>query len=72
MLSGRLFGPQQCTIQDIAEQIGVHWAWVSRHLPRAQARFAELLTGDRANPVVDAARIASSDATVRLSWCWSL
>jgi len=56
MLSGRLFGPQQCTIQDIAEQIGVHWAWVSRHLPRAQARFAELLTDPAHREVEECAR----------------
>lgn len=56
MLSGRLFGPQQCTIQDIAEQVGVHWAWVSRNLPRVQARFAELLTDPAHREVGECAR----------------
>lgn len=44
MLMGRVWGLQQRTKQEIGEQLGTHATWVSRHLPRAQAKFAELLT----------------------------
>lgn len=56
MLTGRLFGPQQRTNQDIGEQLGVHGVWVTRHLPRAQAKFAELLTDPAHREVEECAR----------------
>lgn len=59
MLTGRLFGPQQRTNQDIGEQLGVHGVWVTRHLPRAQAKFAELLTDPAHREVEECARRAS-------------
>lgn len=43
MLGGRIWGLQPRTKQDIGEQLGVPGVWVSRHLTRAQAKFAELL-----------------------------
>lgn len=43
MLGGRVWGLQPRTKQDIGKQLGVPAVWVSRHLPRAQAKFAELL-----------------------------
>lgn len=60
MLAGRIWGLQQRTKQEIGEQLGVPGVWVSRHLPRAQAKFAELLADPAHREVAERASALSS------------
>lgn len=62
MLAGHVWGLRKRTKQDIGDQLGVNPVWVSRHLPRSAAKFAELLT----DPAHHEVREYASDLAVQL------
>jgi len=61
LLSGRDWSDEPVTYETIEQQLGVYKGWATRYYPKAQARFAELLTEPRYRQICELATSLSQE-----------